>query len=178
MHIAIYGGSFDPIHIAHEKIVYEAIKNLDIDLLLLVPTYLNPQKIHYHLEPRERLFLLSKNFDKNDKVLISDYEISQNKPVYSIETIKFFKDYYKPEKIYLIIGSDNFQSFSSWYKSDEILENVELVVATRRGFLNNNYDNIKTLNVDIEISSSQLRENLNLEYVPEKIQDDVKRLWH
>lgn len=56
MQIAIYGGSFDPIHIAHETIVYKALDKLTLDLLILVPTFLNPQKISSHLEPRQRLF--------------------------------------------------------------------------------------------------------------------------
>lgn len=178
MQIAIYGGSFDPIHIAHETIVYKALDKLTLDLLILVPTFLNPQKISSHLEPRQRLFLLTKNFSENKKILVSDYEVAKNSPTYTIETIKFFKDYYKPEKIYLIIGADNYATFSSWYKNKEILNEVELVVATRNGFLNQNYDNITTLNVDIDISSTNLRNNLDLNYVPKKIQEDVKNFWH
>lgn len=178
MRIAIYGGSFDPVHIAHETIVKKALEKLEIDLLILVPTYLNPQKISSHLDPRERLFLLTKNFSNIEKVLISDYEIKKNRAVYAIETIKFFKDYYKSDKTYLIIGADNYASFNTWYKAEEILKEVELVVATRNGFLNQNYDNIMTLNVDIDISSTNLRDNLDLNYVPKKIQNDVKKLWH
>ena len=178
MRIAIYGGSFDPIHIAHEKIVLEALKNLNLDLLILLPTYLNPHKIHSHLEPSERLFILSKNFDNFSKVLVSDFEVSKNRAVHSIESIKYFKNYYKPEKTYLIIGADNYQSFSTWHKSKEILEEVELVVATRNGYLNQNYDNIKTLNINIDISSTKLRDKLDLKFVPKKIQEDVKKLWH
>lgn len=178
MRIAIYGGSFDPIHIAHETIVKKALETLDLDLLILVPTFLNPQKISSHLEPRQRLFLLTKNFADNEKILISDYEVSQNRSVYTIESIKFFKEHYKPEKTYLIIGADNYASFNSWYKSSDILNEVELVVATRSGFLNQNYDNITTLNVDIDISSTDLRDNLDLNYVPKKIQEDVKKFWH
>ncbi len=178
MRIAIYGGSFDPVHIAHETIVNEALKKLDLDLLILVPTYLNPEKISFHLEPRQRLFLLTKNFSENEKILVSDFEIKKNRAVYTIESIHFFKEYYKPEKTYLIIGADNYASFNSWYKSEEILNEVELVVATRNGFLNQNYDNIRTLNVDIDISSTNLRDNLDLNYVPKKIQEDVKNFWH
>lgn len=177
MKIAIYGGSFDPFHIAHEKIVNEALKTLDLDLLILVPTYLNPHKISYHLEPDERLFLLQKNFAGEDRILVSEYEVSKNRSVYTIETIKFFKDFYKPKKTYLIIGADNFETFHTWYKSDEILKEVELAVATRKGYLNQNYASIAKLYVDIDISSTELRKNLNLDYVPIKIKEYVKKLW-
>ncbi|WP_428025226.1 nicotinate (nicotinamide) nucleotide adenylyltransferase [Arcobacter sp.] len=178
MQIAIFGGSFDPIHIAHETIVNEALKNLNLDLLILVPTFLNPHKIKSHLSPNERLFLLSKNFENQEKVLISDYEINQNRPVYSIESIKYFKEYYKPEKTYFIIGADNYAKINTWHRYSEILKEVELVVVTRNGFCNDIYDNILTLNVDINISSTRLRENLDLNFVPNKIKDDVKKFWH
>ena len=42
--IAVFGGSFDPVHIAHKKVVQAALKNLDIDKIIIVPTYLNPLK--------------------------------------------------------------------------------------------------------------------------------------
>jgi nicotinate-nucleotide adenylyltransferase len=176
--IAIFGGSFDPIHIAHEAIVKEALNKLDLDLMILVPTFLNPQKITSHLSPNERLFLLSENFKDCEKVLISDYEINKNRPVYSIETINYLKNYYKPEKIYFIIGADNYQKLNTWHQVDDILNSVELVVVTRNGFCNDIYDNILTLNVNIDISSTKLRKNLDLNFVPNKIKDDVKKFWH
>ena len=178
MRIAIYGGSFDPIHIAHEAIVYEALKSIDLDYLILVPTFLNPHKKSSHLTPKQRLYLLNKNFKNSDKIIISDYEILQNRAVNSIETILYFKNLYKTDKIYLIIGADNYYTFNTWYKSDEILKEVNMVVATRNGFLNENYDNIQILNVDIDISSTHLRDKLNLDFVPTKIKEDVINLWH
>ncbi|MBD3829662.1 MAG: adenylyltransferase/cytidyltransferase family protein, partial [Arcobacter sp.] len=48
MRIAIFGGSFDPIHIAHVAIVETALKQLDIDKLIIVPTYLNPFKNSFY----------------------------------------------------------------------------------------------------------------------------------
>ena len=42
MRIAIFGGSFDPIHVAHVTVVKEALNKLDIDTVIVVPTYLNP----------------------------------------------------------------------------------------------------------------------------------------
>ncbi|WP_419763782.1 MAG: nicotinate (nicotinamide) nucleotide adenylyltransferase [Arcobacter sp.] len=178
MQIAIFGGSFDPIHIAHETIVNEALKTLDLDLIILVPTFLNPQKIKSHLTPNERLFLLSENFQDDEKILISDYEIKQNRPVYSIETINYLKEYYKPKKTYLIIGADNYEKLDTWHHTEDILSKVELVVVTRNGFCNDFYDNIQTLNVDINISSTQLRDSLDLNFVPNKIKEDVKKFWH
>ena len=66
MKIAIFGGSFDPIHIAHKKIVETALKKLDIDKLIIVPTYLNPFKKDFLFEPKERFKLLQKVYKSDE----------------------------------------------------------------------------------------------------------------
>ncbi|MGA1933569.1 nicotinate (nicotinamide) nucleotide adenylyltransferase [Arcobacter sp. YIC-464] len=173
MHLAIFGGSFDPVHIAHVKIVDEALKQLEIDKLIVVPTYLNPFKTNYHLEPKTRYELLKKIFQKNEKIEISDFEIDQNEAVPSIKTVNHLKNLYKPSKIYLIIGADNLKSLEKWYKFDELNSLVEFVVATRDGYKNDKLDSYKVLNVNIDISSSKLREEFDLNFIPYQIKDDI-----
>ena len=58
MRIAIFGGSFDPIHVAHVIVVEEALKKLNIDMMIVVPTYLNPFKSSFYLNPETRFCLL------------------------------------------------------------------------------------------------------------------------
>ena len=70
MRIAIFGGSFDPLHIAHVAIVHSALNKLDIDKLIVVPTYLNPFKNSFYLDPATRLILLQKVFNKIKNVEI------------------------------------------------------------------------------------------------------------
>ena len=111
MQLAIFGGSFDPIHIAHEAIVNKALDSLEIDKIIVVPTYLNPFKSSFHYEPNIRFNLLKKVFNNNPKIEICDYEINQNRPVYSIETANYLKNLYKPSKIFIIIGEDNVRDF-------------------------------------------------------------------
>lgn len=177
MKIAIFGGSFDPPHLGHEAIIDEALKELDIDKLIVVPTYLNPFKNKSFLDADKRFLLLKKIFMDNKKVEISNFEIQQNRSVYTIETVKHFIKKYNASKIYLIIGKDNFDNFHLWKDYKELLKLVNIVVATRSGYLNENYDNIKTLNVNINISSTSLRNELNLNYIPKKIKEDVKKIW-
>ena len=83
MKIAIFGGSFDPIHIAHKKIVETALKELDIDKLIIVPTYLNPFKKDFLFEPKDRFKLLQKVFKDEKRVEICDFEINQKKLSYT-----------------------------------------------------------------------------------------------
>lgn len=176
MRIAIFGGSFDPLHLAHVAIVQNALKKLDIDKLLIVPTYLNPFKSSFYLDPQTRFELLKKVFVKFEKVEVSNYEINQLSPSYSINTVNYLKDLYKPSKIYLIIGEDNIENLEQWYKYNELKELVEFVVASRAGFETKKANEFKCLDIRIDISSTKLREKINLDYIPKEIKDDILNL--
>ncbi len=176
MRIAIFGGSFDPIHVAHVAIVESALDKLDIDKLIIVPTYLNPFKNSFNLNPETRFELLKKVFHKFKNVEISDYEINQQKTSYSFNTVNYLKNLYKPSKIYLIIGEDNINDLDKWYKYDELKKLVEFVVASRTGFETKKANEFKSLDININISSTELRDKINLNYIPIEIKDDILNL--
>lgn len=176
MRLAIFGGSFDPVHTAHESIVYEAINVLDIDKIIVVPTYLSPFKSSFLIEPATRFNLLKKVFNKNEQIEICDFEIKQNRSVCTIETVNYLKNLYNPSKIYVIIGADNIKSLNKWHKIDELKELVEFVIVSRNGFESNKLKEFKVLNLDINISSSKLRKEIDLSYIPIQIKEDLKNL--
>ena len=173
MKIAIFGGSFDPVHLGHVEVVKKAIENLDIDKLIVMPNYLNPLKNKFAAPPELRIKWLKKVFQNYPKVEISDFEIKQNRPVYSIETIKKFK----PK--YFIIGSDNLKTLDKWKNIDEILKLTELVVATRDEIDKNllkKYNIKKILKVNIPISSTEIRSG-NCKYLPKEIEKEIKEYY-
>ncbi len=178
MNIAMFGGSFDPPHIAHEEIVKQVIKNMDIDRLFVVPTYLSPFKDKYHLEPHERFELLKELFSDEKKVIVSDFEINQNRAVPTIETAKYINEQYKPQKIYLIIGSDNLESLHLWNSFEELQSLVNFIVISREGYeVKNDIIQFKVINMDIDISSTTIREDFNSKYIPTKIKQKVNNIW-
>ena len=172
MKIAIFGGSFDPVHLGHIEIVNKALQELDVDKIIIMPNYLNPLKKNFSAPSNLRLKWLKDVFN-NKKVEISDYEIKQNRPVYSIETIKKFR----PD--YFIIGSDNLNNLHKWKDIDEILKLTQFVVA-KRGKIDKNqlsrYNIKKVLNVDIPISSTDIR-NKNFSFLPKNIEKEIKEFY-
>lgn len=171
--IAIFGGSFDPPHIGHEAVVKEALKSLDIDLCIIVPTFLNPFKSTSFLNEKIRFDLVKKLFKDYKKVEVSDYEIKQQRSVYAIQTVEHFKNYYNADKIYLIIGADNLEKLHLWNSYEKLKSMVEFVIASRTGY----NSVIKHLNVDIDVSSTELRKNLDISLIPKNIQKEVKEIW-
>lgn len=175
MKIAIFGGSFDPVHLGHEKVVNTALNTLDIDKLIILPTYISLFKDNYAADPELRLKWLKKIFCESEKLLISDYEISQNEPVPSYKSVMYFKNLLNPSLIYFIIGADHLKTLHKWHNFDELSKNVIFVIASRDNiFIPSDY---LRLEINEDISSSFIRDNLILEKVNPKIKDEVKEFY-
>jgi nicotinate-nucleotide adenylyltransferase len=179
MNIAIFGGSFDPYHIGHQKIVGKSFDILDIDKLFIVPTYLNPFKNISFLDANIRLDLINTLYKDDSNIVVVDFEVKQKQKVTTFETISFLKEQYTLNTIYLIIGADNLKDIHLWYNFDYIKNNVKFVVVNRDNIdLNNKYIEAIHINLDENISSSKLRIDMDLKYIPTKIQKKVKKLWN
>ena len=173
MNIAIFGGSFDPVHLGHIEVVKKALEDKDIDKIIIVPNYLNPLKNSFSAAPKLRLKWLKEVFKDFENVEISDFEINQKRPVYSIETINHFK----PK--YFIIGSDNLKTLHKWKNIDEILKKVEFIVATRGEIdkdLVKKWNIKKIINVNIPISSTEIR-NGKFKYLPYNLEKEIKKFY-
>ena len=114
MKTAIFGGSFDPIHKGHLEIIDRLSKMFD--KVIVLPNYQNPLKSNA-TPAKKRLEWLTKSITQNN-VEISEFEINQNKPCYTIDTIKHFKQFY--DKITFVIGADNLLTLDKWKKIDEL----------------------------------------------------------
>ncbi len=170
MKIAIFGGSFDPPHLGHEAVINEALKSLHVDKLFVIPTYLNPFKKEFFAPSTLRLKWLEKLFTCKE-VEILDFEVKQKRAVPTIETVEYLQNSYNLEKIYLIIGADNFATIESWHRYDELKQMVEFVVASRDETILPM--KLKKLSINAKISSSKLRSNMNISFIPHKIADEV-----
>jgi nicotinate-nucleotide adenylyltransferase len=175
--VAIFGGSFDPPHTGHQAIVTEALKALEIDTLLVVPTYLNPFKKHTLATPHQRLAWCQTLFDSYSKVEVSDFEVEQGEPTYTATTIRHFQQYYTVK--YLIIGADNLESLHKWYAFEWLNQHVVWVIASRSDFIHNSTQlkNVIHLPVHKEVSSTMLRSLKNMEslqkYIDVRIETSV-----
>ncbi len=171
MKVAIFGGSFDPPHVGHQQTIEKALIELDIDLLLVIPTYLNPFKDKSFTPAHIRLEWMKKIVKKYSKVKVVDYEIKLNRQVASIESVEYIIKLYNPSKIYLIIGADNLKKLPHWQNYNKLKNLVEFVVAQRGNI--EIPTNLKKLDINVNISSTNLRDKLNKKYLPAIIADDI-----
>lgn len=173
--LAIFGGSFDPPHNAHIAIVQKALKELDIDRIVVVPSYLNPFKSSFNAPPSTRYAWMKKIFKNEDRVLVEPFEVESNHPVPTIETVKYLLKKYHPKKLYLIIGADNLKGLNRWHKIEELKALVDIVVAKRGGI--KIPDNFLTLDIYDDISSTKVRDEKYLDSVPSIIREEVEKLY-
>ncbi len=175
MNVAIYGGSFDPPHIGHEEIIKQALQKLDIDVLFVVPTFLNPFKKTFLTPANLRLKWVEKLLLAYPKAKVLDFEVAQNRPVPTIETVQYIISKYKINKIYLIIGADNVASLEKWDSYEKLKKLVTFVVASREGF--NIPKELQKLQINVTISSTLLRRELNPAYLPIMIAKEVEEYY-
>ena len=158
MKIALYVGSFNPVHNGHIKVMNYLIDNKIVDKVLVLPTpnYWNKQDL---ISVNDRINML-KLFE-TDKIIIDT--IHNNYP-YTYQVIDSIKKDYKNDDLYLVIGSDNLEKLYLWKNIEKILENY--VIVFQRGKTNINrylekYDKSKFIIIDnfqnIEVSSTEIR---------------------
>lgn len=146
--IAIFGGSFDPVHNAH----VELIKNLSerFDKVIVVPSYESPFKIGVKkASPEDRLTMLRLAVSGLDKVIVSDYEILKKGISYSVETAEHFLSY---GNLFWIIGSEMLNRLTDWKDFDVLKGLVTFYVVKRPGFEITIPDFIANSGIKLEIA--------------------------
>jgi len=191
--LGIFGGSFNPPHNGHIIIANYALEILKLDLLLVVPTFCPAHKPVSSLAPFEKRYeWLRKIFRGNEKIFVSSFERDRGGVSYSIYTVDHFSRHYST-KPYFLVGEDVLSYIERWYRYEELLKKVHLVVYPRycgkpyheraRKILGDLFDDIIFLETPlVQISSTDIRkrvrEGLSVNgMVPEVIMEEVKEVY-
>ena len=136
MRIAIYGGSFNPPHIGHVEAARAAVETLKPDRFLVIPTNTPPHKELEENSPssEQRLEFCRLAFGDIPGVEVSDMELRREGKSYTADTVDALRGQYPDAEICIVIGTDMFLSFRSWYRWQHILENATLAVLSREDF--------------------------------------------
>ena len=186
MRIAIYGGSFNPMHIGHEKIVDYVLNNLNMDKIIIIPVGI-PSHRENNLEQSDtRLKICKEIFKGNKKIEVSDIEIKSEGKSYTYDTLLKLMDLYgENNEFFEIIGEDSLKSLKTWKNYEELLKICKFIVFRRKDdkniqidkeFLNNK--NIIILeNEYYDISSTEIRNMIkNNEDISAFVNKKVKKL--
>jgi nicotinate-nucleotide adenylyltransferase len=135
MKIGIFGGSFNPPHKGHHHILENAKEQCGLDKIFVVPAFVSPFKEDFQktckFTPEMRLEMCRLTFEDLPYVEISDYEITKQSKSFTVDTVKYFKEMYPGDELFLIMGGDCLTSFDKWHRYMEILGNCNLIVMPR-----------------------------------------------
>lgn len=135
MSIAILGGTFDPIHMGHLIIGEQAYNSFGLDRIIFMPAGIPPHKDFQNVTgSRHRLEMVKLAIKDNSHFTFSDWELKKQGKSYTAETLRNIQSSNSEEEIYLIIGADSLFDIYNWKEPEYILENANLIVASRPGF--------------------------------------------
>ena len=130
--IAIFGGTFNPIHLGHVRLVTAFQERFQFDQILLIPTKIPPHKQAPDLAPDKHRYHMCQLAVKDYPYIeVSDIELKRKEKSYTYDTLSELKSKYPDADLFLIMGSDMFLTFLQWYRAKEMLSMATLLTAAR-----------------------------------------------
>ena len=164
MKIGLFFGSFNPMHIGHKVIASYIAEFTDLDKVIFVVSPQSPHKEKKSLlAEHHRMQIIRAEIENLNKLDVSDIEFSMPKPSYTIDTLVRLKEKFPKNNYSIIIGSDNFKSFTKWKNHEQILKDYSIYIYPRPGYqIKNSHRNIHLIEgvPQMEISASFIRNSI------------------
>ena len=129
----MFGGAFAPIHNGHLRIAIEAREQYSLDRVLLMPTPKPPHRRGSGVSVDRRAHWVQLAVADEPGLEVDLRESRRNGPSYSVDTLSELRDECPGAEIFLLIGSDSFNSLHCWYQWQRLAQLVHLLVALRQG---------------------------------------------
>ena len=182
MKIGLYFGSFNPIHTGHLIIANHILNETDLQKIWFMVSPQNPfKKSESLLNEYDRLHLVQKAIDGDDRLKASDIEFTLPKPSYTVHTLAYLVEKYPTYQFSIIMGSDGFQNLDKWKNAEVIIRDYPILIYERPGF---KVDNTLGARVQLmkapllEISATYIRklitEGKSIKYlVPTAVEEEI-----
>ena len=174
--IALFGGSFDPIHIGHVALLKKAISIFSFDKIILLPCKQSPHKKNAPIASDEdRLSMCQIATAHIDIVEVSDWEISESSEYsYTWSTVEYLKNKYPSAKLFFILGTDQWNVLHQWARYDYLKSELTFVVVKRQEEVIERAD-VKYMSVDFNnpVSSTLIRSQFSNESKPSGLSPSV-----
>ena len=178
MKIAIYGGTFDPIHHGHLILAREALETFGFENVIFVPAAVSPFKESPVASAKMRLSMLRAAIEGEPGFAVDDRELRRPAPSYTIDTVEEIQRRESNAEIYYLIGEDNVPALASWHRFDALKKAVHFIVLDRTGTKPNH--SYPTVRRRIDISATEIRKRVasgqSIRYfVPQAVEEIIRR---
>ena len=133
--IAIYGGTFDPVHVAHLEIARRVSQLFAMDEFLFVPARAAPHKLDRDVSsPPHRYAMLALATQTEPRLLISTVEMDEPARQYTVDTLTYFRSQSEASAdLFFVMGADSWAEITTWREWERIMTLANLIVVTRPG---------------------------------------------
>lgn len=129
--LGLFGGAFDPPHVAHVALARAAVSQLALDELRVCPTGRAWHKSRPLSDAHHRLAMARLAFSEVPRVVVDDRELRRDGPTYTVDTLRELHLEHPQDTLVLVIGADQADTFDQWRESDEIARLAIISVAVR-----------------------------------------------
>lgn len=180
--IAVFGGTFNPPHTGHVRLANEAADIIGADKVIIIPSCIPPHKMPGKLASGGERMEMCRLAFCGERFEISSIELDRGDKSYTVETLRELKKIYPESELYFIIGSDMLETFTKWYRWEEILSLAVICAASREkgfradlsGYTPEQRERFVFLDIEpLEISSTQIRVEIAKEGTPGFVSPEV-----
>jgi len=134
--IAIYGGTFDPVHLAHLEIARKVLQLFEVDQFLFVPALRAPHKLEREVTaPVHRYAMLALATQEESKILVSTFELEAPDHRYTVDTLEHFRSKFeKSADLFFVMGGDSWAEIATWRDFERLMTMANHIVVTRPGY--------------------------------------------
>src|SRR5688500_17562312 len=134
--IALYGGTFDPVHVGHLEIARRVAQVFEIEKVIFIPAQMAPHKVGQPVtEPLHRYAMLALATQDDPRLFVSTYELDDPDRRYTVDTIEHFqRELTDSTEFFFIMGADSWSEITTWREWERLLATTNHIVVTRPGF--------------------------------------------
>jgi nicotinate-nucleotide adenylyltransferase len=129
--LALFGGTFDPVHYGHLRCADEARQKLGLEKLFMLPSGTPAHRATPQATAGQRLDMLGLGLAEFPALAIDDREILRSGPSYMVDTLRELRRENPTRSVLLLVGQDAANRLHSWYQWEELFELANLVILTR-----------------------------------------------
>lgn len=134
--IALYGGSFDPVHLGHTAVARNLLDLFVLDEVLFIPAHVAPHKRERRVAPAlHRHAMLALATQNEPRFRVSTHELEAPEKPYTVETLAHFCEKAgRSAQLFFVMGADSWEEITTWREWEQVLSLASTIVVTRPGY--------------------------------------------
>lgn len=145
--IALFGGTFDPIHVGHTTVAEAAARQIGAEKVIFIPAKISPLKGFFPFaSDQDRLQMIERALAGHERFAVSACELTRPAPSYTLDTVRHFQRVYGPQThLHWLLGADGVGDLVHWHKIEELIDACFLTTMRRPGYPAPDFDRFEPL---------------------------------